>query len=240
MDNISIILLILFVSNLVQSTFSFGGALVAIPLLVMCMDVSSAAVLLTMMSLTISTYIVVTGWRSIDLMSSATLVVSSSIGIPIGVYFVIFADESTVKTLLAISIGLFALTNLLRLFESVRPNTKFALLFGFISGVLGGAYNISGPPVVMYGVLSGWSPEKFRATIQSFALKTNLLAFLTHLVAGNITETVWCYYYYSLPILVICMWLGRHIHQRIAAADYRKYINLILIALSMNLIWSVL
>ncbi|MCY9856081.1 sulfite exporter TauE/SafE family protein [Vibrio mediterranei] len=240
MDNLPIILMILLVSNLIQSTFSFGGALVAIPLLVMYMDVSSAAVLLTMMSLTISTYIVITSWRTIDLTSATALVVSSSIGIPIGVYFVVFAEESITKSLLAISIALFAVTNLLKVFESVRPNPKVALVFGFISGLFGGAYNISGPPVVMYGVLSGWSPEKFRTTIQSFALKTNLFAFLTHYMAGNVTEVVWHYYYYSLPILIMCMWLGGYIHQRIPAADYRKYINLILIVLSMNLIWSVL
>ena len=46
----------------------------------------------------------------------------------------------------------------------VRPTlprlnwTPAGYLFGVCAGVLGGACNINGPPVVLYGARSGWEP----------------------------------------------------------------------------------
>ena len=40
--------------------------------------------------------------------------------------------------------------------------------FGFFAGILGGAYNTNGPPVVIYGSLRKWSPATFRATLQGY------------------------------------------------------------------------
>lgn len=240
MDNLIPILLVLFLSNLIQSTFSFGGALIAIPLLVLYMDVGSAAVLLTIMSLTLSVFIVLRNWKNIDFMSATTLIISSSIGIPIGVYFVVFANEVIVKLLLSFVVIAFSLSMLFNVSDRLRPNAKLATVFGFVSGVFGGAYNISGPPVVMYGVLSGWSPEKFRSTVQSFALKTNAVAVVAHYSAGNITSDVLNYYLYSLPMLFFCLWLGGILHRKIPADSYKKYLNYLLIVLSINLAVSVI
>lgn len=53
-QNLATVLAILFLSNLVQSTFSFGGALVALPLLALVLDVRTATPLMTLLSFTIA------------------------------------------------------------------------------------------------------------------------------------------------------------------------------------------
>src|SRR5262249_25397617 len=52
---------------------------------------------------------------------------------------------------------------------------RLAWLFGFTGGVLGGAYGMNGPPLVVYGSLRHWSPEHFRATLQGYFLPASLL-----------------------------------------------------------------
>ena len=58
LDNLLVVLVIVLLSMVVQSTFSFGGALVALPLLALVVDVKAATVLMTMLSCSIAVAIV--------------------------------------------------------------------------------------------------------------------------------------------------------------------------------------
>ena len=118
------------------------------------------------------------------------------------------------------------------------PHPNYAFGFGFVSGLFGGAYNISGPPVVLYGSLRHWSPNRFRATIQSYALFTNLFAILGHYWAVNITPQVVTFYLYSLPVVMAAIWLGNRIHKIIPGEHYAKYVNILLSVLGINLLIS--
>ena len=47
---------------------------------------------------------------------------------------------------------------------------RLAPLFGFAAGILGGAYGMNGPPLVVYGGLRRWQPTQFRAMLQGYFL----------------------------------------------------------------------
>ncbi len=64
MPDLPIILGITFLAMLVQATFSFGGALVALPLLALFVEVKFATVLMTMLSATIAVMIVIRNWNA--------------------------------------------------------------------------------------------------------------------------------------------------------------------------------
>jgi hypothetical protein len=65
MNTYVVVLLILFVSMLVQATFSFGGALIALPLLAFTIAIKQATPLMTMLSCTIALVIVIKSRRDI-------------------------------------------------------------------------------------------------------------------------------------------------------------------------------
>jgi hypothetical protein len=54
--------------------------------------------------------------------------------------------------------------------------------FGTISGLLTGAFNTGGPPVVIYGTLRRWQPEV--GPLQLYFLFTSILALIGHGLAG--------------------------------------------------------
>ncbi len=115
----------------------------------------------------------------------------------------------------------FTILSLINL-KGVRvENPLAAYIFGFISGVFGGAYNISGPPVVLYGSLANWDSHHFRATIQSYALFTNILAIIGHLLTKNIIPAVTKTYLWALPVVALSIWLGTLIHNRIPSERYQ-------------------
>ncbi len=92
------------------------------------------------------------------------------IGIPIGIYFLKAAPDVIVKSLLGIIITGFGLYNLIVPNLPRLLNEYWAYLTGLIAGILGGAYNTNGPPVVVYGMLRRWDSEKFRITLQRYFL----------------------------------------------------------------------
>src|SRR5262249_725178 len=61
---------------------------------------------------------------------------------------------------------------------------RLAWLFGLGAGVLGGAYGMNGPPLVVYGTLRRWSPGRFRATLQGYFLPASLLGMAGYWAAG--------------------------------------------------------
>ena len=61
-----------------------------------------------------------------------------------------------------------------------RDHPLWLLGSGFCSGILGGAYGMNGPPLAVYGSLRRWSPQHFRATLQTCYLPARLLGLWAH------------------------------------------------------------
>jgi uncharacterized membrane protein YfcA len=79
------IVTILFVSTLTRSTLGFGDALIAMPLLVVTISVQIATPLVAMMGFTIAITILSRNWRDVDIKAAWRLIVSSLVGIPVGI-----------------------------------------------------------------------------------------------------------------------------------------------------------
>ena len=116
------------------------------------------------------------------------------------------------------------------------PDDKYAMLFGFGAGVLGGAYGMNGPPLVVYGSLRSWSPQHFRATLQGYFLPASIAGMGAYWAAGLWTPAVNRYYLASLPLVVAATFLGRAINRRIEAGRFVLYIHAGLIATGLLLL----
>jgi hypothetical protein len=141
--------------------------------------------------------------------SAARLIAASLLGIPLGIYGLARLPEGPLKVSLGGLILLYGVFGLARPGARIR-NEKAWLpwLVGWTAGVLGGAYNTNGPPVVAYGMLKGWPPEGFRATLQGYFLPTGLMILAGHGIAGLWTGEVVKIYLYSLPAIGLGVVLG--------------------------------
>ena len=216
----------MFVATLIRSAFGFGEALIAVPLLAFCIPVQVAAPLAVLVSITIAAVVVMQDWRHIHLRSAGWLVVSTLSGIPLGLLLLTHAPEHLVKALLGGLILFFALFFLfgnmhLRLHHDSR---RRLLTCGFLAGVLGGAYGMNGPPLVIYGTLRNWSAQHFRATLQAYFLPASLLGMAGYLGSGLWTRSVTYDYLICLPVLIPAVFLGRAINHRLAGAGFTRYI----------------
>jgi len=227
---------VLFLATLIRSALGFGEALVAVPLLAFLVPVQVAAPVAVMASITVALLVVVQDWRKVHARSAVRLVLPTLLGIPLGLMALRAVAEPVVKAVLAALIIGFSTYSLLGGKHRELRDDKLAWLFGFSAGVLGGAYGMNGPPLVVYGSLRGWSPQHFRATLQGYFLPASLAGLWGYWAAGLWTPAVTRFYLWSLPVVIAGTFLGRAIHHRIAAQRFVVYVHVGLIGIGMILL----
>ena len=102
--------------------------------------------------------------------------------------------------------------------------------------MLGGAYNTNGPPIIIYGTLREWTPQKFRILLQGIFLPTNLMIIIFHGIAGLWTTTVFEYFFVSLPVIFIAILIGRKLNRIIPKEKFVKYVYTFLIIIGFILL----
>jgi uncharacterized membrane protein YfcA len=222
------VLTVVFVATLIRSTLGFGEALVAVPLLAIWLPVSVAAPLAVLVSIAMAAVIVVQDWRHVHVRSAASLVLAALPGIPLGVLLLAKGNEQAVKLLLGVLIAGFSLYSLkARVTLHLREDHRGWLFgCGLLSGVLGGAYGMNGPPLIVYGSLRRWSPQHFRATLQGYFLVASLAGLAGYSALGLWNTTVTRYFVLSLPAVVVAVLLGRALNRRIQPEAFLRLVYL--------------
>ncbi len=211
---------VIFLATLIRSTFGFGEALVAVPLLALMVPVEVAVPLAVLVSITVAGVVLARDWRQVHVGRAWRLVLSTLVGTPIGLLLLTRVAEPVVKAVLAIVLVAFSTDRLARRNRPALNDDRLAWLFGFAAGVLGGAYGMNGPPLVVYGTLRHWSPERFRATLQGYFLPASLAGMVGYWLAGLWVSAVTRYYLLSLPAVLLATVLGRAANRRLARGPF--------------------
>ncbi len=230
------VLAIVFLATLVRSTFGFGDALIGMPLLALVIPVRTAAPVMAFVGPTIAISLLVKEWRHIDSKSTLKLIIFTLAGIPFGLIFLKNTHENIVNSLLAAFIILFSLFSIFRPGLLRLKNDRPAAFFGIIAGILGGAYNTNGPPVVLYGIMKGWKPESFRATLQGYFLPTGGAILIGHGLAGMWTKAVIKIYIYALPLVFLAILGGTIFSKKIAGEKFYRYVYALLLIIGTVLL----
>ena len=227
---------VFFGATCIRSAFGFGEALIAVPLLSFVMPVDVAAPVAVLVSITVAAVVVAQDWRHVQLRSAAWLVLSTLLGIPFGLLMLRTVPEPIVKGVLGAIVAGFAVSALRSRHAFELTNDRWAWLFGVSAGVLGGAYGMNGPPLVMYGSLRRWSPERFRATLQGYFLPASVMGMAGYWAAGLWTSKVNRYFLLSLPTVIVAIALGRAINRRVDAHRFFVFVHVGLIAVGLALL----
>jgi uncharacterized membrane protein YfcA len=220
------VIAVIFVATLIRSTLGFGEALIAVPLLAFRTPVDVAAPLAVLVSVVVAGAVVVQDWRGVQFRAAAGLILASLMGIPLGLLLLARGDNQSVKLLLGSVIILFSTYSLAigRSRNLAHDHAGWLIVCGFLSGILGGAYGMNGPPLAIYGALRRWSPQHFRATLQAYFLPVSLIGLAGYAVIGLWTAAVTQYFLWSLPGVVVATVSGRFINRRIQSDGFIRIV----------------
>ncbi len=236
------IFVVSFLATLVRSTFGFGESLIAVPLFILFVPIDTAVPLSVLISILVALVVVIQDHSQIHFNSAKWLIIFAILGIPLGLLILIYGNEFWVKIGLGLLIILYAFYAIFgKNSLSLKTDSKLWLFIcGFVSGVLGGAYGINGPPLVVYGNMRNWSAKHFRATLQAYFLPASFIGAIGYFAKGLITLEVLKYFLISLPAVFPAIFLGRYLNHKINDSSFFKYVYFGLITIGAFLIVNTL
>ena len=227
--------LTVFLGAFTQSLTGFGVALVAMAILPSLWGLPIATPLVALTGIVLETALLIRYRQSLQMRSIWRLVVASVVAIPFGIYILRQLDERIALFVLGLVIFGYALYALIgfRLPELHHP--LWAWLTGLASGMLGGAYNTAGPPIVIYGNCRKWSPQEFRSNLSGFFIVNSVMVVSTHFLSGNITSEVLSVFWWMLPALALGFLAGQSLDRWLNPDVFRKIVLVVLIVLGIRL-----
>ena len=225
-----------FAAALTQTLTGFGFSLILMPLAVHLFGIHTAAPLVAMGALSLNIINVIRYRQSLDFSEIKRLGLLTLLGIPVGVWALGSLDEQFVKVGLGVVLAGYALFILVKPTASHPISRWWAYPAGFLAGALGGAYNTSGPPLILYGSLRQWSHHRFRAVLQAVFLLIASIVVLTHGVAGNITADILHLYLLAVPFLFLGIIGAALLDRRIQPQRLSTLVTVLILVLGVSLI----
>lgn len=223
--------LIIFFSFYTRSLLGFGGALISIPLMAFLFPLRFAVPLEAIFEVLLSLMLIRGEWRRVDKKIMAMLLVGSFIGTLIGTYVLKSFSNVMLLKMLGIIIILFSL-NLLRK-NDVQPVKKFSwpigVIIGTISGILGGIFGTSGPPIVLYLAYQIKVRNILRATLIGYFMFDFAVRLVVFGASGFLTTSIGYYALLLTPGLIVGTLFGKKHFIIVDDRLYKKAVIAILI-----------
>ena len=230
-----LIISIIALAAFVQSLSGFGFGLVAMSLLPSVISLKLAVPLATLISLPFNCSLCFVYRHYFNFKAFWRLSLAAIVAIPLGIALLDLLPEALVLRGLGALIICYALYDFFSLNVPLLKSPRWAYLFGALSGMLTGAYNTGGPPVVIYGNCSRWQPEAFKSNLAAFFLISSIFAVIGHASQGNLTITVWVLAVYAIPAFAIGLGMGVACARRLDPLSFERIVLVLLILAGLRL-----
>ena len=226
----------IFFGALLQRTYGFAFVLVAMPLLSFFMDMKFLVPLIALFLTLISGIITFRYRVHFEFKKMVPLTAGAFVGIPVGIFGLLQLNNHMLKAILGMVLIIYSAYSLSA--KSVRFRTPdwSGWLFGFLAGVLGGAFNTSGPPAVFHISGRQMTTMESVASLNFFIFCTSLLVLAYHIASGHITEKVCMAFIKLLPFMAAGMVVGGRFSAGLNQNRYRKGLFVLLIITGILLI----
>ncbi|MEK6672002.1 MAG: sulfite exporter TauE/SafE family protein [Nitrospirota bacterium] len=228
--------IVVFFASILQGMFGFAFMLVALPFLSYFMSIKVAVPLLSLLFVLTSAIMTFQLRGKFAYRNVMPLLIGALFGIPVGIHFILEFSERLIKTVLGILFIVYSVYSLFIRIVPFRLPAWTGYIFGFFSGALGGAFNLTGPPIVLYISAQQWSKTNTLGSLIFFFFVTSVLVVIFHFVVGNITYYLSFTFLKLVPFVIAGMLLGSHFFRKINNENYRKGLFVFLIIMGAMLL----
>lgn len=240
MDTATILVVaILFAAAYLQSATGFGGAIVTMALVPLLLPVGDAIAYVSMVGLLINGFVMFANRAGFSLRHATPLVLGMGLGIPIGYYSLRTVDGELVIRVLGAVLMLIAASEFLqKRFVRLAIPERTGTLFGMAGGILAGAFNVGGPPVVVYAYSRDWSKVEIVAILQTVFVGGAIVRNLLMLNEGEFTADLLRLSAWSLPPAIAAVWLGKMTLDRLPQTLLHRIVFGLIFAIGLRYLLS--
>mgnify|MGYP002640437533 CR=1 FL=1 len=228
---------ILFLSAFTQGLSGFGVALVSMALLPKLIGIQASIALVALIAFVVDLGVLLRYWRSLKIKLMLPLILASFVGVPLGIFLLRRLNEAVTLPMLGIIIAGYAIYALSGLKLPTLKARGWAYSAGFLGGLFGGAYNTSGPPIIVYASCQEWEPDTFKGNLQTFFIQNSIIVLLGHFLSGSFTPEIWSLFWRGLPWLVVGIVAGLSTDRWINPEIFRKIVLVMLVITGLRLVF---
>ncbi len=223
-----LLLAVTFLAGFIQGLSGFGSVLLSLPLLILFLDVRTAIPLVALIALALTVLLLVQLREHLEWRRVYPLLAGSLPGVPVGVWLLKRLEADRIQFVIGAVLVGYAVYGLVFRISPRGIRRRWAYLYGFLAGCLGGAVSASGPPVIIYTSLQPWSKDQIKVTLQGYFLVSGLLVVLFQAAGGLTTWTVMKLFLFSLPAVLVGTLAGSHFYGMVREEGYRRIILILL------------
>ncbi|MBM3222478.1 MAG: sulfite exporter TauE/SafE family protein [Candidatus Tectomicrobia bacterium] len=164
-----------------------------------------------------------TVWRCV-----LQLFLGALLGVPLGVWSLTNLPPQMLRRVLGLVLVGLVFSEFYGVYPKSLTGRYWSYGAGFISGLLGGAVGVTGPPVALYAATQPWKPPVMKATLQNFLLANQGFILFSCWWSGLVTPPVlWRAVSFALPAIAGVA-LGIYCFYRVDYLRFRRIIFMLL------------
>jgi hypothetical protein len=227
---------VFFLASLFHGLFGFGSAIIATPLLLLKWPPEMVIPEIALQSFVINFLIFRKMHLHLEWKEIRTLILWSVLGAPIGIWILKYFPGIYIRWSVSVLIFLFVISRQFHKEYPMLSHSVVSAFLGVLAGALGAAFNINGPPVILYVMQKHWSPFQKKVTLSSYFLLSGAIVIAAHAISGVSTGETFLTFFTLMPVTVAGTITGMSFFHRIAIHGYEKWLNYLLILLAFLLI----
>lgn len=213
-NTLAALLLTAFLAGIARGFSGFGAALIFVPVASALIGPRVAVPLFLVTDIVAAIGMIPDAWKRAERRDVGTMAIGGFIGVPLGAYALTVVDPLVLRwAIVALVIGLLAL-----IISGWRykgdPNPAATAGVGLVSGVLSGAAQVGGPPIVAYWLGRPMTSQTVRANIVIYFAISSVFGMVSYVTGGLITREVLTLALVMTPVFAVAIWLGSHLFSR--------------------------
>jgi len=232
----SLAFLTLIIAYIFRGVTGFGSGLIAIPMLAFFLPLTFIVPFIGLLDMSASIVHVSHTRQHIAWKVLLRTIPFAILGVISGLFIINTINTLILVKALGIFIILFAIYSLAS--PSLKKNNSFIwpVFAGYFGGLIGSLFGTGGPFYVFYFQLQKLDKSVFRATCAAVFLVDGLIRAAGFAYSGFYTSSVLLTILYSLPVMVLAMYIGNHLHTNISQRTFQKAIGIFLIGSGIALL----
>lgn len=233
------VILVFFSAGLVTGITSFGGNLLAIPLISLIVDAKTAIIGSTIVYFPVCVLITLIYRHHILWRQAISFGIFSLLGAPIGVWLMAIASPRALFFSTGACILIFLIWQLLSS-RARAPETRVpawtCIPFALISGIMTSTVGMGGPPMVIYAYLRKWGKENVLGGLNLAGFIFFVALIPTQWAAGFYNGTVLTIFIFGSVFSILGILAGLPVIRRVNVALFRKLMLIVLAFAAISLI----
>jgi len=227
-------IVIIFIAYMVKGLSGFGSGLVAIPLLAFVLPLPFIVPVLALLSYSGTVVQSVSFRKDVVWRDLLPLIPFSLAGITIALWLLVNVNVTILTFILGVFIFCYSIYSLIPR-DIVTGSRWWAIIAGGLAGLVGALFGTGGPFYVLYLKMRNVSKIQFRATITMIFLIDGAARMSGYFVSGLFTSKMLLLVFILLPVLMLAMYLGHHLHIKINEQRFNQVVSVLLLISGLSL-----